>query len=493
MRKPFWMRTLCLITAVLLALPLPAMAQIDNDPSQPQKQFSQEELAQLVAPIALYPDELVAQILMASTYPLEVVEADRWVQQNKGLKGESLAKALEQKNWDPSVKSLVNFPSVLSMMSQKLEVTAKLGDAFLNQEKELMDTVQTLRKRAYDAGNLTGTQEQKVVVEKETIIIQPANPQVIYVPTYDPTVVYGGWMYPAYPPYPYYAYPPPAYGAFAFGIGITVGLAWGYAWGGCNWHGSSVNVNVWRNNTLNNTYINRNSYQKNYQNRGMMGENGQGRWHHDATHRKGVAYRDQATARKYGQSPSRATQAGRDARGYGDNRGTGMTTPGIKGTAGPGARGGMDRAGTTSGGASRTPSQIPAMGKERSSQSGKGTTEPAAPGASGGKYPAPSTKTGVSRGGERSSAPSGAGRGHGEVPTPSKGGESAFSRSYGDGASTREDSNRGQSSRQISGGAGQGGYGGTPPSASPPRSGGGFSGSGGGAHGGGTHDGGSRR
>jgi Protein of unknown function (DUF3300) len=489
MRKPFWMRAVSLVIAFLLTIPLPVLAQNNDYPSPEQappsqKQFSREELAQLVAPIALYPDELVAQVLMASTYPLEIVEADRWVQQNKGLKGDPLAKNLEQKNWDPSVKSLVNFPSVLSMMSQKLEVTAKLGDAFLNQEKDLMDTVQDLRKRAYDAGNLTGNQEQKVVMEKETIIIQPANPQVIYVPTYNPTVVYGGWMYPAYPPYPYYAYPPPAYGAFAFGMGITIGLAWGYAWGGCNWHGSSVNVNVWRNTTINNTYINRNNYQRNYQNRGMVGENGQGTWHHDSTHRKGVAYRDQATARKYGQSPARPIQAGRDARGYGDKRGMGGTSPNSTATTGQAPRGGG-----TPGITSRAPGQPPAADK--------GSTNRTGTAGSGGNYPARSSReitTGASQPANgRANAPTGGSHSYGDVHSSGKG-DSAFSRSYGDGASTRADSNRGKNSRQSSGGTGPGNSGGTPLSGGAPRSGGGPGGSGGGAHGGGgTQGGGSRR
>ena len=519
-RKSFWMRTVSLVTAVLLALPLPAMAQNGGDPSQQapssQIQFSPEELAQLVAPIALYPDELVAQILMGSTYPLEIVEADRWVQQNKNLKGDSLARALEQKNWDPSVKSLVNFPSVLSMMSQKLEVTSKLGDAFLNQEKDVMDTVQLLRKKAYDAGNLKPTQEQQVVVEKETIIIQPANPEIIYVPTYNPTVVYGAWMYPAYPPYPYYAYPPPAYGAFAFATGIAVGLAWGYAWGGCNWHGGNVNVNVYRNTTINNTYINRTTYQKNYQNRGMVGQNGQGTWQHDASHRKGVAYRNTATAQKYGQSPARTTQAGRDARGYGDNRGGSQTYPGARPTPGQGGKGVSDRMGGTPGNAVSghpTGQQMPGGGNKAGfGQSGSGVPNRAGGipgGSSGTRTPAQTsqvTKPGSGQSGTtRTGVPtSGSGRGGANVgatggAAPSGGRDSAFSRSYGDGASTRAASDRGQASRQTSGGGNGPGGGGSRPSSfgggggSRPSGGGGApsgGGHGGGGGGGGGHSGG---
>ena len=170
--------------------------------------FKQEELDQMLAPIALYPDSLLTQVLMASTYPLEVVQADRWAKKNKDMKGDALAKALEAQPWDPSVKSLVNFPQVLAMMSEKLDLTQKLGDAFLAQQKDVMDTIQKLRAKAEASGNLKTTKEQVVKVEKEVIIIEPASPQVIYVPTYNPTVVYGAWAYPAYPPAHYY---PPVY------------------------------------------------------------------------------------------------------------------------------------------------------------------------------------------------------------------------------------------------------------------------------------------
>ena len=160
--------------------------------------FKPEEIEQLVAPIALYPDSLVSQILMAPTYPLEVVQADRWAKANKTLKGEAITTALEAQNWDPSVKSLVNFPQVLAMMSEKLDMTMRLGDAFLAQQKDVLDAVQRLRAKAQAQGNLKTTKEQTVIVEQPaaqtTVIkIEPANPQVVYVPTYNPTVVYGAW------------------------------------------------------------------------------------------------------------------------------------------------------------------------------------------------------------------------------------------------------------------------------------------------------------
>ena len=204
---------------MLLALPFPLPIAAQNSTVT----FKPEEIEQLVAPIALYPDSLVSQILMASTYPLEVVEADRWAKQNKNLKGDPFAAALEKQSWDPSVKSLANFPQVLSMMSEKLELTQKLGDVFLAQQKDVLDAVQRLRTKAQESGNLKTTTEQKVIVEGKIIKIEPANPQVVYVPTYNPTVVYGPWPYPAYPPYPWN---PPGYvatAAFSFAAGVAVG------------------------------------------------------------------------------------------------------------------------------------------------------------------------------------------------------------------------------------------------------------------------------
>ncbi len=178
-----------------------------------------EELGQLVAPIALYPDSLLTQIFMASTYPLEIVQADRWLKANKNLTGDALAAELEKQPWDPSVKSIVNFPDVLNMMSDQLDLTVKLGDAFIAQQEDVMNTVQVLRAKAQAAGNLPSNDQQKIIVEaapapaQQTVVVIAAPPQIIriespsptiiYVPTYNPTIVYA-WIYPAYPPYPYY-------------------------------------------------------------------------------------------------------------------------------------------------------------------------------------------------------------------------------------------------------------------------------------------------
>src|SRR6516165_7606787 len=197
-------------------------------PSQPATALSQEQLDALLAPIALYPDQLLSQVLMASTYPLEVVEAARFVQQNPGLKGEALDQALAGKIWDPSVQSLAAFPQVLAMMNDKLDWTQQLGDAFLANQEQVMQTVQSLRARAQAAGNLQSTEQQRVIVQERTIIIEPAQPQVVYVPVYNPLVVYGTWWAPAYRPW--FWYPPPIYGYPPLGTVFGVGIVWGAAW-----------------------------------------------------------------------------------------------------------------------------------------------------------------------------------------------------------------------------------------------------------------------
>ncbi len=295
--------------------------------------LKQEELDALLAPIALYPDDLVAQILMASTYPLEVVMADRWVKANKNLKGDPLTEALEKQDWDPSVKSLANFPQVLEMMSEKLDWTEKLGDAFLASQKDVMDTVQKLRFKAQEAGNLKTTEQQKVIVQEKVIVIEPARPQVIYVPTYNPTVVYGPWPYPAYPPYYYY---PPGYVAgaalFSFGVGVAVGAAWGYAWGGCNWRGGDVYINNSRNVNINNK-IDRGRYAN------QLPSGGQGRWQHDANHRRGAAYRDQATAERFNRGSSNEAVRSREAfRGRAEQSRQNLSQGGGRGPSERGAR-----------------------------------------------------------------------------------------------------------------------------------------------------------
>jgi len=310
-----------LFLCVNLAVPPGLMAQgaKEEAPKQGAPVFRPEEIDQMTAPIALYPDSLLAQTLAASTYPLEIVQAARFVQQNKDLKGEKLMAAAKDKDWDPSVKAMLEFPDVLRMMNEKLEWTEKLGNAFLSQQKDVMASVQRLRKKAQESGNLKTTKEQKVIVEKETkvIVIEPASPQVVYVPVYNPTVVYGVWAYPAYPPPP-----PPGYvattAAFSFAAGVAVGAAWsGHGGWGCGWGNNEVNVNVNKqNNFTKNNYNNSQKYQKTQT---AQNQN----WQHNPEHRKGAQYPNQNTAQKYGQQRSgsggRATT--QEARGYGGGAG----------------------------------------------------------------------------------------------------------------------------------------------------------------------------
>ncbi|MBL8877386.1 MAG: DUF3300 domain-containing protein [Phycisphaerae bacterium] len=291
--------------------------------------LSQEQIDQLVAPIALYPDDLLTQMLMASTYPLEIVQADRWLKANKDLKGDALNKELESQTWDASVKALVAFPDTLSMMSEKLDITSKLGDAFIAQQKDVMDAIQRLRNKAQAAGNLQSNQQQTVTVQPaaagsqtQTIIIQPAQPEVVYVPQYNPTVVYGAWPYPAYPPAPYY---PPGYVAgtaiLSFGVGVAVGAVWANnSWGHCNWNSGSVNINRntninVNNNNFNNANINRNNTNINRNNTNVGGGGGQ-QWQHNPQHRQGVPYSNKATAQQFGGvDRAQASQARNDFRG----------------------------------------------------------------------------------------------------------------------------------------------------------------------------------
>ena len=344
-RRRRFTRAWAAVLIFLLLMPPRLIAQ------QSEVVFKQEELEQILAPIALHPDSLVSQILMASTYPLEVVQAERWAKQNAGLKGDALTAALEKQDWDPSVKSLVNFPQVLTMMSEKLDWTQRVGDAFLADQKKVLETIQSLRAKAQASGNLKTTKEQTVVVEEKIIKIEPANPQVVYVPTYNPTVVYGAWPYPAYPPYSYY---PPGYVAastFAFASGVAMGAAWGYAWGGCNWNGGEVDVDVNRN-----FESNRNIDRNRYANREQGGSR-QGQWQHNPEHRKGVSYRDQGTAQKFNRaSTSEAVQSreqfrGRAEQGRQDLGGGGVADRGAQG--GTGDRGGSlgDRGGASQPGA----------------------------------------------------------------------------------------------------------------------------------------------
>jgi uncharacterized membrane protein YgcG len=209
----------------------------------PAPQQSTQELDQLVAPIALYPDALVAQILAGATYPTQIVEADRWLQQHADLKGDALAKAVDTQSWDPGIKALTQFPGLLGMMDKNLSWTSSLGEAFVNGQQNVLDAVQVMRRRAQQAGNLKSTQQESVTTQGSTIVIEPANPQVVYVPEYDPWVVYGDplALYPGWIGVPGFFFDGPGIG---FGLGIGIGLFGGFGWGwhswGADWHGHGL-------------------------------------------------------------------------------------------------------------------------------------------------------------------------------------------------------------------------------------------------------------
>jgi uncharacterized membrane protein YgcG len=246
--------------------------------AQSYPQQTSEQLQQLVAPIALYPDSLVSQILAASTFPEQVVEADRWVQEHPDLKGDALGQAVDQQPWDPSVKALTAFPSVLGNMGKNLSWTSSLGDAYYNQQQDVMDAVQVMRQRAQRAGNLKTTPQQAVSTQDSTIIVEPASPDDVYVPAYDPWVVYGDPIaeWPGWYPYPgiWFDGSYPSFGA-GFGVGWFGGYGWGWHHWGCDWHNRYVIHDHDRYYSRSHTFYNRNDF---YRDRGERGGvNGGGR------------------------------------------------------------------------------------------------------------------------------------------------------------------------------------------------------------------------
>lgn len=301
-------RLAAIVLGMLFCASLTAVAQ--EPPSAPAEAtalLGPEQLDQLLAPIALYPDPLLANILMAATYPLEVVQAARWVQDpsNAALKGDRLTEALALEDWAPSVKALVPFPDVLRMMDSRLDWMQQLGNAFLSQEAAVMESVQRLRRAAEEAGTLQSTPEQTVTTTGTTIIVEPASPTVVYVPYYDPFLVYGVWPYPAYPPF-YFPLPPIYVSGVVhttriyFGVGVAVvNLLWG--WHHWDWHDHRLYINVSRYNLLN---------------------TGRPRvtrdlWDHDPYHRRGVIYPTQRLRERYRHSRSvGAPGTLRDYRGY---------------------------------------------------------------------------------------------------------------------------------------------------------------------------------
>jgi Protein of unknown function (DUF3300) len=449
-------QALAFMLFVLFAQGASAQTQPSPASASADQLLKPEQLDALVSPIALYPDTLLAEVLMASTYPLEVVQAARWLEENKNLKGDALKAAVNQQGWDDSVKSLTATPSALNMMSSKLDWTQKLGDAVLAQQADVMDSIQRLRAKADANDKLKSTKEQKVTKKseggKQYIAIEPTDPQTVYVPYYDPAVVYGAWPYPAYPPY-YWPSPYPGYVAgaaiatgLAFGAGYAVGrwASGGNYWGGgVNWGGNNINVN--RPVNINNS-----------------GNN----WTHNSDHRHGVRYNNTNVANKFnkGNNVRNGAQNRMDFRGHNGqaalrpdgNRPGGGDRPGAGNRPGGGDRPG---AGNRPGGGDRPGAGNRPGGGDRPSAGNRpgGGDRPSAgnrPG--GGNRPSAGARPGGGGGGRSAFAGSGAG-GRGAMAQASRGHASMGARGGGGGMRA---GGGGGGGMRGGGGGGRGGGGG---------------------------------
>ncbi len=463
------------LAAILLVagvLALPALAAEEQPPpagtAPAPKGAPAERLDQLVAPIALYPDPLLMQILMASTYPLEIVQAERWIKERPKLRGEELDKALEAQTWDASVESLTHFPDVLGRMSKNLDWTSELGDVFLAQQADVLDAIQRMRRKANQAGKLESTKQQQVVVEKEIIKIVPADPQIVYVPTYVPQAVYGPPAYP--PPYPaMYAYPP-GYVAttslLSFGAGMAVGAAIS---GGCDW--GSHQVNVYNNyggggggggggNKNNNNVNIDNSKTFNQANVNKQ------KWEHNPEHRRGVSYQNQQVSQRYAGKGSQGQQTRDQARGYDRSANAAAQTRPATGAAA------QTRPATNAGAQTRPATNAAAQTRPATGTATRPSSNDATARGAQGKQAPPTTRQ-SSRPATQQTASRGAGGG---------GRQDAFG-GQGNGSAERSASARGASSRgsASSGSTRQsGGSGGRPSGGSQQRGGGGGSRGGGG-------------
>lgn len=291
-----------LVCAVIILpsnLALCAMQQNPQPPATTQAstggqdvKLSNDQLDSLVAPIALYPDPLLAQTLVACTYPLEIVQLQQWLEQNKKLKDKALTDAVQKQNWDPSIQAMAPFPDLVKQLSQNIKWTDELGNAFLAQQSDVMDAVQRMRAKAVEKGALKSNEQQKVetktVESKTVVVVQPAKTEVVYVPSYDPVAVWGAPYYP-YPPVVYPAYPAGGM-LLSFGVGVAMGAAWGGGWGWNAGWGGNNDININRNNTfVNNSNRAGNRY---------GGANGS--WQHNPAHRGGAPYANRSTANRYG-------------------------------------------------------------------------------------------------------------------------------------------------------------------------------------------------
>jgi len=406
--------SIVLVPATVPAARAEPVSQEASAPAQEAPKIPNDQLDALVAPIALYPDPLLAQVLAASTYPLEIMQLQQWLAKNKDLKDKALADAVAKQPWDSSVQAMAPLPDLVKRLADDIQWATDLGNAFLAQQSDVMDAVQRMRAKAKDTGNLKSTEqvkvETKVIESKSVVVIEQSNPQVVYVPSYNPTVVYGPPVYP----YPPIAYPPPGYYAagmaISFGVGMAMGAAWGGGWGNCGWGGNN-DITINNNNNFNrNTNVsggNRNTSVGS----GNRGGNTGGGWQHNPQHRGGAPYANKSTASKYGGTARGDSMGNRQA----DARQRQQQGAGNRASGGAGDRGG-DRAGASNRGGSQ-----PSAGARDSNRGGGGD-----------------------RVGDRS------------VSQGSKGG-GAFGGSSGGGSGARASSSRGSSSMGGSRGGGGGG------------------------------------
>lgn len=280
-----------LLAVLPMLLPVQAASAQDQGPG-----FTEGEIRQLLAPVALYPDALLSQVLIAATYPLEIVEAERWSRDNPGLEGQAAVDAVAGRDWDPSIKSLVAFPDLLARMSEELDWTRRLGDAFLLQEEEVIAAVQDLRARAEAAGALDRLDHARARRDGDVIVIDPVDPQIVYVPYYSPRIVYGGWGWSAYPPY--YWYPPSGYytsSGFYWGNGIV--LSSGFFFSSFDWR--YRNIVILRHHRHHFHYAD------------------SSKWRHNPKHRRGVVYRSPALTRHFTAAQAQRPQEAPRSSSYG--------------------------------------------------------------------------------------------------------------------------------------------------------------------------------
>ena len=406
---------IALVPATVPPMRAEPVAQEASTPAQEAPKIPNDQLDALVAPIALYPDPLLAQVLAASTYPLEIMQLQQWLTKNKGLKDKALADAVAKQPWDSSIQAMAPLPDLVKRLADDIQWTTDLGNAFLAQQSDVMDAVQRMRAKAKDTGNLKSTEqmkvETKVIENKSVVVIEQSSPEVVYVPSYNPTVVYGPPVYP----YPPIAYPPPGYYAagmaISFGVGMAMGAAWGGGWGNCGWGGNN-DITINNNNNFNrNSNISGGNRTTNVGS-GNRGGNTGGGWNHNPQHRGGAPYANKSTASKYGGTARGDSMGNRQA----DARQRQQQGAGNRASSGAGDRGG-NRAGTSDRGGNR-----PSAGSRDSSRGGGG---------------------GGDRVGDRS------------VSSGSKGG--AFGGSSGGASGARASSSRGSSSMGGSRGGGGGG------------------------------------